>query len=124
MSHGTKASRSTPGAQGASSNAEVFGQSLLGPHLVPRDENVLSGEFCLNFAALLAPMEEPSTASKGRHQPINHAYRGAVLGGEPRPAIFSRASGFVRARTRSMNSSVARLSDRFFRMMIPTSSRV
>ena len=51
MSEGTGAVRSTPGAQGGpTSNAEVADQSLLGPHLVPRDENVLSGEFRLDFA--------------------------------------------------------------------------
>jgi hypothetical protein len=35
---------------------------------------------------------------------------------------LSLVSGFVRARTLSMKSSVARLSDLFFRVMIPTSS--
>jgi hypothetical protein len=34
---------------GPTSNAEVADQSLLAPHLVPRDENVLSGEFRLDF---------------------------------------------------------------------------
>ncbi len=37
---------------------------------------------------------------------------------------FCRASGFVRARTASMKSSVVRLRDRFFSVMIATSSRV
>ena len=47
MSEGTGA----PGARGGpTSNAEVAGQSLLGPHLVPREESVLSGEFRLDFA--------------------------------------------------------------------------
>jgi hypothetical protein len=35
---------------GPTSNAEVADQSLLGPHLVPRDENVLSAQFRLDFA--------------------------------------------------------------------------
>ena len=40
------------------------------------------------------------------------------------PGYFSLVSGLVTARTLSMKSSVARLRDRFFRVIIATLSRV